>query len=295
MEPHTLASAHLNVTFDAPGTFYEGSRFDWTTQVRQITIGDVTFLTSEHPPSHASPSQGWGLAGEFGIETPVGYHDCPVGEQFVKIGVGLLRRPDESPYRFNRDYEVQPARFALRSEGTAALQVTADQTNSRGYGWFLKRHWSVRGLELTLATTLANTGARPLVTEEYIHNFFGIAGSPVGPGWTLTLPQARDRSELTKLVDPESLLAFDGPRLSWKKTPSQDFFLSDHRQGAPNTWSLHHADSRWSVTETTDFPAANFNLWGRSHVVSPEVYRKIEVAPGASLAWSRKWTFHRGD
>jgi len=252
-------------------------------------------LTSEALTPTPFANQGWGLAGEFGIETPVGYADCAVGDRFVKIGVGLLTKPDESPYRFNRAYEIAPARFSVRPEGRAALLVTADQGSERGYGWFLKRHWSVRGREVTLATTLANTGSQPLVTEEYLHNFFGIGGSSVEGGWSLTLPRQTDPSGLESLVDPEGVLVFDGPRLSWKRTPTQDFFLSDHRHPAPDSWKLHHAASGWSVTETVDFPVAHFNLWGRGHVVSPELYRHIEVAPGASLAWSRRWTFHRGD
>lgn len=294
MDPHTLASDRLTVVLDPPGTRYLGPRFDWTTQLRQVSLDGHSFLTREILKDPAPGAQGWGLAGEFGIETPVGYQDCPVGGTFSKIGVGLLRRPDDEPYRFQRSYDLTPARFTLRTEGAAALLITADQPADRGYGWFLKRHWAVRGSELTLTTTLANTGSKPLSTEEYIHNFIGFDQLAVDAGWTLTLPRDLEPAGLAKLVDPENLLSFGGRNLTWTRTPTKDFFFCDRTPQPPATWTLSHRRLGLSVTETVDFPVANFNLWGHGHVVSPELYRTIEVAPGGSMAWTRRWLFQKG-
>lgn len=289
METHTLSSDRLSVVLSAPGALYTGPRFDWTTQVRQVTLDGHTFLTREKEGLLDPSAQGWGLAGEFGIETAVGFDDCPEGGLFPKIGVGRLRKPDGGVYRFNRVYEVIPARFAVRPEGPGALQVTADQAADRGYGWFLKRHWSVRGTTLALTTTLANTGMHPLITEEYIHNFFGFDDLPVDGQWRLTLPRTLMPNNLKALVDPESLLAFGDSALTWSKTPTEDFFLSDAGSPVPETWKLEGPGL--SVTETTDFPPLRFNLWGRGHVVSPELYRRVEVAPGTTQAWTRRWSF----
>lgn len=289
MDTHTLSSDRLSVILSAPGALYTGARFDWTTQIRQITLDGHTFLTREKEGLLDPSNQGWGLAGEFGIETAVGFDDCPPGELFPKVGVGQLRRPDGDPYRFNRAYEVVPARFGVRPEGPGALQVTADQSPDRGYGWFLKRHWAVRGATLTLTTTLANTGSRTLATEEYIHNFFGFDDLPVDGRWRLTLPQPLRVPDLGKVVDPEALLRFEDLGLTWSKTPTEDFFLSAPAVPVPETWTMEGPGV--SVTEATDFSPFQFNLWGRGHVVSPELYRRVEVAPGTSLAWTRRWSF----
>jgi len=295
MDGHTLGSDRLQVELAGPGDRYTGSRFDWTTQVHQIIFeGKHQLLTREKESVESPSAQGWGLAGEFGIETPVGFEDCPTGAYFPKIGIGRLQRPDEKAYHFARPYQVEAARFSVRAEGSAALLVTADQAPDRGFGWFLKRHWSVRGAELTLTTTLANTGSKPLATEEYIHNFFGLDGVPVGEGWSLSVPGLGPREGLSAWVDPESLMVLRDSKIAWTKTPTQDFFLSDRRTPAPKAWTLAHSPSGLTVTETVDFTVANFNLWGRGHVVSPELYYHVQVAPGASLAWSRRWTFRRG-
>ena len=63
-----LTSSRLTVRLDLPGTGYRAARFDWTTQVRQVTLdGQGTFLTHEKEYEDDPIHQGWGLAGEFGI------------------------------------------------------------------------------------------------------------------------------------------------------------------------------------------------------------------------------------
>lgn len=278
-----FGNERLRVVLEPPGAVYTGSRFDWTTQVVQVTLDGVSFLTKEK--TTAEPNQGWGLAGEFGIATPVGFDDCPVGELFPKVGVGLLRRPDDAEYQFHRGYEVTPARFTVRPEGAGVL-VTATQDAHRGYGWRLKRHWQVSGTTLRLESTLANTGSRALVTEEYLHNFVGFDG-PVGPSWSLELSSPlADHPD--SWVNPENLMERTPGGLGWKGRPTQEFFLA---QGAPapSSWTLVHPTGR--ITETVDRPVARFHLWGKGHVVSPELYLAVNAAPGAVLSWTRTWSF----
>lgn len=279
----TFGNQRLSVVLEAPGAVYTASRFDWTTQVVQVTLDGVPFLTREKTTD--DPLQGWGLAGEFGISTPVGFEDCPVGELFPKVGVGMLRRPDDQAYQFHRAYEVAPARFTARSEGTGVL-VTGSQEAHRGYGWLLKRHWRVAGTTLRLDTTLANTGSKALVTEEYLHNFIGWGG-PVGPDWSLELPRPL-ADPLDSWVNPEGLMETMPGGLRWTGHPTQEFFLA---QGAPapSSWTLVHPRGR--ITETADFPVARFHLWGKGHVVSPELYHAVAAPPGAALSWTRTWSF----
>jgi hypothetical protein len=287
----TLHNERLEVLIDDPGAGYTGSRFDWTTQVRQITFdGKHRLLTREKEGVESPAAQGWGLAGEFGIEAPVGYEECPVGGAFPKIGVGLLTRPDDEAYRFHRPYTVRPARFGVKPEGPRGVLITASQDPERGWGWFLKRHWSVSGTVLSLTTTLANTGSKPLSTGEYIHNFFGYNLLDPVTDWSLTLPRVVTRPELAAWVDPETVMVLEGAQVTWTETPTQDFFISC-TDAPPASWTLTHRPTGVRVSEAVDFPVAYCNVWGRGHVVSPELARKVEAAPGAVLTWTRTWTF----
>jgi hypothetical protein len=290
----TLATDQLAVAIDAPGTRYKGARFDWTTQVRQVVLGgEFSFLTQERNDDQWADYQGRGLAGEFGIDTPLGFDDCPVGERFPKVGVGSLQKPEDKPYKFFRPYPIEPASFTATQEGSSRLTFTAVSAPLRGWGWNLRRDWSVEGTDLRLDTTLENTGTQRIETEEYLHNFLNLAQGTVGPHWTLGRPGVWDPPSLFEKADPESLLEFNGPSVRWTKTPTVPFFLSDRRSPAPNTWTLTDQRTGLWVRETAAFDPARFHVWGVGHVVSPELYRVVALAPGEVQTWTRTWSFGR--
>ncbi|HTH14030.1 MAG TPA: hypothetical protein VMB23_06520 [Spirochaetia bacterium] len=295
MDPSfSLVTSRLNVTIAAPGTLYLGARFDWTTQVHRVILdGAFPFLTQERYDDQWAEYQGRGLAGEFGIDTPLGFDDCPVGEWFPKVGVGRLKRPDDKPYKFFRPYPIEPALFQATQPDASRLTLTAIETPYRGWGWTLSRTWSAEGATLSLQTSLENTGTHNLETEEYLHNFLNPGAGTVGPDWTLSREGKWDPPALFEKVDPESLLNFSGPAVGWTRTPTVPFFLSDRRAPAPRTWTLADRATGLWVSETASFDPARFHVWGVGHVVSPELYRSILVAPGEAQTWTRTWTFGR--
>ena len=103
-----LAGDRLCVEIAPPGSeYYNGSRFDWTGFVVQVTLDNThTFCGPES--RDGSGTGGIGLCNEFGIFRPIGFDDARPGDQFPKLGVGLLTQPDGSPYRFYRDYAIEP-------------------------------------------------------------------------------------------------------------------------------------------------------------------------------------------
>src|SRR5688572_25534831 len=85
-----LISDRLRVDIATPGSStYAGSRFDWTGLITQVTLdGRHTFCGQE--ATDGTGTGGIGLCNEFGIFEPVGYDDARVGDQFPKLGIGLL-------------------------------------------------------------------------------------------------------------------------------------------------------------------------------------------------------------
>jgi hypothetical protein len=45
------------------------------------------------------------------------------------------------------------------------------------------------------------------------------------------------------------------------------------------------------VREYDDFTPARVALWGTKHVASPEVYIDIDLEPGQSQTWTRRYEF----
>src|ERR1700749_2991534 len=96
---------------DAKTGFYRGTRFDWSGVISSLTFGGHDYygpwFTKQDPAVRdfvyrdsdivVSPESGsMGPADEF--QTPLGFDAAKAGGTFVKVGVGVLRRPDNSPY-----------------------------------------------------------------------------------------------------------------------------------------------------------------------------------------------------
>ena len=103
---------------DAVQGYYRGARFDWSGIIEHVDTAHHRFYAplrvTHDPHGHDSVS---GPAEEFGMFEPMGFDEAGPGESFVKIGVGLLRKGDESEYRFNADYEI------LRIDSTPEIEV----------------------------------------------------------------------------------------------------------------------------------------------------------------------------
>lgn len=284
----TLCNPQLQVTIARPGHVYTGSRFDWTGFILQVTLeNEHTFCTQES--LHTSEGTGGiGLCNEFGIQHALGYEEAQLHEPFMKIGVGLLRKPDEAAYTFHKPYSVQPAIVHVES---TAHQVTFRSLplEIKGYAVAYNKTISLRDNYIEITYELDNVGQKPIQTNEYNHNFISIDHCPIGPAYCLTFP-IKKFSE--SLPDPLSLY---GNEITWTRTPESDFYFKVPGSRLPETysWQLIHREQAVGMREYSDFPIEHFALWGKAHVVSPEVFYAIELQPGESRTWKRTYEFFK--
>lgn len=285
-QPILLKSPRLSVEIAPPGTMYQGSRFDWTAFITQVILDEQhTFAV----PESLIPGQGSGGVGfcnEFGISEPIGYDDAAPGHHFPKLGVGLLRRPDDEAYNFFRPYEITP--FPIRVETTDDRCVfTVDPLDCGGYAAGLTKSVTVHDNTLRIDYRLENVGQKPLRTTEYCHNFIGIDRQPVGPDYCLSFPYP------VRLTETPGILDIHGESVSWKGIPTEDFYFrpEDFSQTSPHRWELFHCPSGLQVTEESFFQPDLIAVWGKGHVISPEVFVRIDLKPGESMTWARQYSF----
>jgi hypothetical protein len=316
-----LASDRLKVEIARPGSVYKRTRFDWTGFITQITLdGSHTFCVPEdYDP--AKGTGGVGLCGEYGNEKAVGYSDALPGESFPKLGIGLLKRPPEERYNFFAPHEIDRL-FPIEIEtGPDSARFVAEPLDCRGYAVRQSKTVSLEGNWLTIANQLENRGSKPIHTHEYCHNFIGIDNQTVGPDFRLCYPFAvtfeRTNPEafrsflppllrkitpgfvlelLLKRMMGSSVLQIQGQEVRWTSIPTRAFFCRP--QGFFKTqeaqWELTHLPSGVTVREYDDFMPAKMALWGAKHVISPEVYIDIDLEPGQSQSWSRRYQFEAG-
>jgi len=290
-----IFNKNLYVVFEEPGRAYKGSRFDWNGQITQITLNDqCTFCTSESVNDDVGVSGGRGLFGEFGIDEPIGYDDCAQGDRFPKIGVGNLTKDTLNPYFFNRPYPVQPAKFMVKQSKANAISFICEPEVTNGYGYCYEKRFEVDGSSLLMTYNLRNTGTKVFNTNEYCHNFIAINHLPIDKLYRLIFSNPIRIDAITEIVNPNHVVLFHGAKVTWNDIPGSDFFFREltGTQKPITGWSIEHTGIGVGISENVDFIPVRVNLWGRGHVISPELYYPISLIAGNSTHWHRQYTFY---
>lgn len=284
-----IHSDRLKVEIAVPGTLYRRTRFDWTGFVTQVSLDDGahTFCVPEdYDPQ--SGSGGVGLCGEFGIDRCIGFDEAQPGECFPKPGIGLLIRPDESPYDFFHTYEIAK-RFPIQCEAAEnRVRFTVDPLDCRGYALRQTKTLSVEGSFLQVDYQVENAGRRAIHTNEYCHNFAGIDRQLVGLDYRMRFPYP-----LAQFEQPSASVLVEGCDLRWQETPTKQFYcrtLGYSKTDQPQ-WELRLQSSGVGMREYDDFAPARVAVWGNTHVVSAEIFVDIHLEPGQSQSWTRRYEF----
>ncbi|MBN2393725.1 MAG: hypothetical protein JXR84_23535 [Anaerolineae bacterium] len=296
--PIVLRSERLTVEIAQPGSIYSGTRFDWISFITQVTLdGAHTFCVPESL-TPGKGSGGVGLCNEFGIEEPIGYDDAQPGDLFPKLGIGLLKRSDDAPYNFFRPYEVV-APFPIHVT-TSATQVAfaVEPVECRGYAVRLTKTVTVEGAGMTIAYALENVGEKLVVTTEYVHNFMRIDEHAIGPDYRLQMPYtiafaAQEGPFAERLKHMMALLDVQGGDIRCKTTPQHPFYCRPlgFFQTDAAQWELLHEPTGVGMREYDNFAPARVAVWGEAHVISAEVFVPVNVQPGETQRWTRRYEF----
>src|SRR4029077_10071008 len=90
----------------------------------------------------------------------LGYNDVKVGESFVKIGVGAVRKPEERAFQQFRTYDItDPGKWTVKTFSDH-VEFTQELSDTAGYAYLYKK--TVRLAkdkpQLVLEHSLKNTG-----------------------------------------------------------------------------------------------------------------------------------------
>jgi hypothetical protein len=290
-----LENGILHLTIEEPGKVYNHSRFDWTGNISQILFeSKYSFCSAETSREFDCKRHGQGLFNEFGITQPIGYDDCAPGEKFPKIGVGLLTKKSADAYSFFQIYKIDP--FDIQIEkGEQWIRFTVFPRDCRGYSAKLIKQIGLSGNSFTIDYELENTGAHKILTNEYCHNFIAMNGSDIDEHYTLRVPcEINMTSAMVESVNPENAVILNKEFLNFLFTPERDFFYSPLTEFGSKTgeWEIVHDKIGVGMKEITDFIPDMMNVWGGKHVISPELFIKIDLEPGQVLKWQRHYKFY---
>jgi hypothetical protein len=287
-----LKNNSLEVEIADPMEHYRASRFDHSGNILQVTLNKKhTFLTAEK--KSLNPDFGFGLMNEFDIEEPCDYAETIPGKSFHKIGVGSLIKKNNGAYDFFNQYKNTPQVFNIEntSDKDIMYHSLSEMTNDIQLEYHKKI--SIEGSQLVIEYKLKNNGNKTIETSEYGHNFIALNHRPIGSDYQLSFNFALQPEIFKTVVDNEELLTFTASRLSWKATPENDFFIAEVNGNIEMArwWQITNTKEGIGIREDIDFECKQVNLWGTSHVVSPELFHHICLKPGEEAVWNRRYTF----
>lgn len=298
-----LSNGLIQTTLYLPDTalgYYRGTRFDWSGAFKNLDYAGHSFVSqwfeTYNPKTHDAVS---GPVEEF---MPVGFAEAKPGESFVKIGVGVLRRPDDKSYSFAAEYvvldygkrTVKRLKVGRYGEG---INFTHSLTDKTGYGYAYTKtvRLSRAKPELVLEHRLKNTGQKLIETSVYDHNFWIIDGEPTGPGIDISFPYTV-RAEGKGFGD---IIKSDGNKLIYNRPVAKgEYVYSAGLQGfgpTPADYDIRIENGKTGagVRARADQPLDKLVFWACTTTSCPEPYIRLKVAPGQEVSWKITYTFYQ--
>jgi hypothetical protein len=294
---------------DASHGYYRGTRFDWSGVISSLkfdghdfygpwftkqdsSVRDFVYKDSDIVVSSESGSMG--PADEF--QTPLGFDVAAPGGKFIKIGVGVLRRGDATPYSAYKKYEiVSPGKWTVRKHGDSVEFTQELKDAETGYGYtYTKTVRLTKGKpEMVISHSLKNTGSKPIESKLYNHNFLTLdqAGTPAG--YSLTFPFDVKTS---RPPNPE-MASVSGKRITYLKTLEDRETVAMPVEGFGGDAKdydirVENPKAGVGVRIVGDKPLASMALWSIRSVMAIEPFVAISVEPGTEMTWSYTYTYY---
>lgn len=272
--------------------YYRATRFDWSGIIPDLQYLGHSFygkwFENYDPEIHDVIM---GPVEEFG---QVGYAEAGMGETFLKIGVGMLLKTDETPYNSFRLYRiVDPGKWKIKKKSGQVQFVHLLNDTEYSYEYMKIVRLVKDKPRMVIEHSLKNTGNKAIVTTVYDHNFLMIDNEPTGPGYLITFPF--DLSGRGMGIG--EIAAFKGKQIRFLRemTKSERIYC-----GAVTGFGVEASDYDFTVDNlktgagvrvTCDQPISRMVFWCSPVTVCPEPYIDITVRPGQTFSWTLSFEY----
>ena len=293
-----LSNGELDAVLFSPDPangYYRSSRFDWAGVIGCVSYKGHTYFGEWFP--NYDPLLNDSITGpveEFrSPESELGYKEATAGGHFLKIGVGVLRKLDDTPYKFGTAYPIVDV--GKRTSRTSRRSVTFTQIVRTDFGYSYLYEKTVKldrhGAVLTLEHKLKNLGTKAIETNVYDHDFFMLDHKPTGPGMVVRLG-------FTPTPDKPfpSTATITGNEIAFRETPTrrnspQGYLTGYTGRVGEYDIALEDRDTHIGVEQTSSSPISKFYFWSTATTICPEAYIHISIPPGKTQTWKIQYRF----
>ena len=296
---------------DSTNGFYRGTRFDWSGMIDSVVyaghryygpwfqrtdpkVRDFVYQGSDIVASLCTAATG--PAEEFSTNNKtLGFDEAKPGGTFVKIGAGVLRRPDAAEYDHYRLYEiVDSGKWKTKLTRTSAdfRQQVDDRESGYGYEYRKTLRLAGSGPEMKIEHTIRNTGSKPISSRVYNHNFLVVDGQAPGPDLTISTP-----FDIHSEQPPDPKVAeIRGREIHYRKTLEGEERAVTQMAGFgkdSSDYDLRVVNTKTGagVRITADRPLARLALWSIRAVMAVEPFIDFTIQPGESYSWTLTYRY----
>lgn len=269
---------------------YRATRFDWSG-----VIGSVQYKGHEYfgywKPTH-DPTFHEDLTGpvEGYVEPGLGYAGAKPGEGFIRIGVGILEKPDEPSYEWMKTYKILDHGKWEISHGEDWITFRHEIKSDFGYGYRYTKTIRLKENGFFIEHNLQNTGEKAIETDQFNHNFLMIDGEKSGPAFKISFPYAVSTKDNLK-----GLMAIEDNTLSFLQEFNKDNSIFLNLQGygekaADHEVTVVNTRSGAGLTFRVNKPLYRMAFWACQTTLSPENFIWLSVGPGEEETWTSDYT-----
>src|SRR5471032_1220190 len=197
---------------DPDDGYYRATRFDWSGVISSLEYKGHQFFGQwfdrYDPKLHDSIT---GPVESFKSgDTALGYDEAMPGGTFIRIGVGVLRKPEEAKFDDFKTYDIVDSGKWTVHAGPDRVEFVQELKGPTGYAYLYRKTVLLEKGKprLALEHSLKNTGEKTIETDVYNHDFYMFDGQPTGPDVTVQFP-----FEPRATGDLKGLAAVQGKRL----------------------------------------------------------------------------------
>jgi hypothetical protein len=279
---------------DASSGYYRGVRFDWAGQVASLDYKGHSYFGQWN--STYDPKLHDAIMGPVEEFVALDFDAVKPGETFVKIGVGVLVKPDDKKYSFATNYEVKDAGKWTVDKKKDHVTFTHTLKDATGYGYvYTKTLKLVKGKpQLVLEHSLKNTGSKEISTSTYNHNFFMIDKEPTNEHIRIVFPfeVSGEGAGFGTIINAK------GKTLNYARpVVNGDQIFSSGLKGfgaSAKDYDIRIENTKTSagVRITGDRPLEKLVYWANPTTSCPEPYIHISAKPGQETKWNVNYEFY---
>jgi len=274
--------------------YYQSTRFDWSGVIESLEYKGHSYFGQWF--KKYDPKINDAIMGPVESFDPIGYDEAGVNANFLKVGVGVLRKPDDKPYSAFKYYDIVNAGKWKVESGKDNVSFTQELTNEPGYAYrYTKTVRLIKGKpEMVLEHSLKNTGKKTIEANVFNHNFFMIDKEPTGPGIKIKFPY--NISGTGRGLD--TLAVINGKEINYIKevTPGTYVYIGDlagySKDAKDYDIKIENQKTGAGVRITADQPFEKLVYWSSSTTYCPEPYIHIKAEPGKEFTWKIAYEFY---